>query len=260
VANVLINTYLNARNACYLAYVESQKILYLVSDAGTSLLPAITLGGSGSTSNSQCTVCSNGSSATVSGNTLTLTLNIAFSTKFSGNHVLYAAQQDIVTSNSGWQAVAAWGVPGGASRSPAAVSVVPGSGSGLSQMFTATFTDTNGTSDLGVINILINRALNGANGCYLAYSQPANILYLVDDSGTSLLPAITLGAPGSVQNSQCTVNGPTSSVIRSGNTLTLNLDMSFSAGFAGTRIIYLAAGTVEGANSGWQPLGTWLVQ
>jgi hypothetical protein len=260
VANVLINTYLNGRNACYIAYSEPPKVLYLVSDAGTTLLPAITLGGSGSTSNSQCTIYSNGSSATVSGNTLTLTLNIAFSASFSGNRVLYAAQQDIVTSNSGWQAVADWSVPGGASRSLGPVSLAPTNSSGWSQMFTATFTDTSGTGDLGVINLLINRALNAVNGCYLAYSQPANVLYLVDDSGTLLLPAITLGAPGSVQNSQCTVNGPTSSVARNGDTLTLNLDITFSSGFGGTRIIYLAAGNVEGANSGWQPMGTWLVQ
>jgi Putative binding domain, N-terminal len=260
VANVLINTYLDGRNACYIAYSEPGKILYLVSDAGTSLLPAITLGGSGSTSNSQCTIESNGSSATTSGNTLTLTLNIAFSSNFAGDHVFYTAQQDIVTSNSGWQAVVAWGVPRATSQSPAPVSVTPGSGSGLSQMFTATFTDANGTSDFGVINLLVNQALDGANACYLAYSQPANALFLVNDTGSQLSPALTPGGQGSIQNSQCTLNGPTSSVTRSGDTLTLNLDMSFSSGFGGTRIIYLAAGTVAGANSGWAPLGTWLVQ
>ncbi|HEX4232623.1 MAG TPA: hypothetical protein VHZ07_28440 [Bryobacteraceae bacterium] len=90
----------------------------------------------------QCTSYSNGSSATTSGNTLTLTLNMAFSSNFAGDHVLYAAQQDIVTSNSGWLAAADWGVPVATSQSLGPVSAAPGSGSGLSQVFTAVFTDT----------------------------------------------------------------------------------------------------------------------
>jgi hypothetical protein len=260
VVDVLINTYLDGRNACYIAYSKPDKLLYLVRDAGTTLLPAITLGGSGSTSNSQCTVSSNGSSAVTSGNTLTLTLNIAFASKFSGDHVFYLAQQDIVAGNAGWQAMGNWTVPGGASQSPAPVSVAPASGSGLSQVFTLSYTDTNGGSDLGVVNLLINGAVNGAHACYLAFSQPANVLYLVNDAGTALSAALTLGGQGSLENSQCTVNGPTSSVSRIGNTLTLTLDMAFRSGFSGTRVLYLAAGTQGGANSGWEPLGTWSVQ
>ncbi|HEX4232624.1 MAG TPA: hypothetical protein VHZ07_28445 [Bryobacteraceae bacterium] len=96
----------------------------------------------------------------------------------------------------------------------------------------------------------MNGALNGANACYLAYVQPANALFLVNDADSQLSPALTPGGQGSIQNSQCTVNGPASSVARSGNTLTLNLDIAFTSGFGGTRIIYLAAGNVEGANSG----------
>lgn len=260
VANVLINTYLNGHNACYIAYSEQANLLYLVNDVGTGLLPAITLGGSGSTSNSQCTVYSSGSSAAASGSTLTLTLNITFAPSFSGDHVFYLAEQDIVASNTGWHPVADWTVPGAASKSPAPVAIAPNSGSGLSQMFTVTYTDTNGTSDLGVMNVLINGALNGAHACYLAFSQPQNVLYLVNDAGSGLSPPLTPGGQGFIENSQCTVNGPTSSATRNGNTLTLNLDMIFSSGFGGTRVVYLAAGTVEGANSGWEPLGTWWVQ
>jgi hypothetical protein len=127
-------------------------------------------------------------------------------------------------------------------------------------MFTLTYTDTNGANDLGVTNLLINGALNGVHACYLAFSQPANALYLVNDAGSSLSAALTLGGEGSIANGQCTVNGSTSSVARSGNTLTLTLDLNFSAGFSGTRVMYMAARTVAGANSGWEPLGTWSVQ
>ena len=78
-----------------------------------------------------------------------------------------------------------WTVPGGTSQSPAPVSLQPASGSGLSQVFTLTYTDTNGANDLGVINVLINGALNGVHACYLAFSQPSDALYLVNDAGSA---------------------------------------------------------------------------
>ena len=38
VVNILINNFLDGRNACYLAYSRSAGVLYLVNDAGTALL------------------------------------------------------------------------------------------------------------------------------------------------------------------------------------------------------------------------------
>src|SRR5262245_56290811 len=67
---------------------------------------------------------------------------------------------------------------------PTVVSVSPAV---ASQTYTFTFSDPNGYQDLSVVNVLINRFLDGRNGCYLAYSRPNNVLYLVNDSGTALL-------------------------------------------------------------------------
>jgi hypothetical protein len=62
-------------------------------------------------SNSQCTVNSAGSSATISGNNLILTLNITFTPAFNGNRVIYAAARDSAdANNSGWQAMGTWAV------------------------------------------------------------------------------------------------------------------------------------------------------
>jgi len=81
-------------------------VLYLVNDAGNGLLPGLTLNGSGTLGNSQCTITGSGSSASGSGYTLTLTLNITFPSSFAGNRIVYAAARsngDVL--NSGWQAV-----------------------------------------------------------------------------------------------------------------------------------------------------------
>jgi hypothetical protein len=48
------------------------------------------------------------------------------------------------------------------------------------------------------------------------------------------------------------------SVTTSGTNLTLNLPMTFSAGFAGAKNTYMYAGGSI-ANSGWQTMGTWTV-
>ena len=140
---------------------------------------------------------------------------------------------------------------------PAPGGVSPASGSGFSQTMSFTFSDPNGWQDLDVVNILINGSLDGRNACYLAYSRPQNMLYLVNDAGGGLSPGLTLNGNGVVSNSQCIVMGAGSAVSGSGNTLTVTLNLSFTAGFAGNQIVYMAAGNVAGSNSGWQPLGTW---
>ena len=133
----------------------------------------------------------------------------------------------------------------------------PSSGSGSSQTFVFTFSDPAGWQDLDVANILIDNVLDGRNSCYLAYSRSAGVLYLVNDPGTALSTGLPLNGAGGLGNSQCSIIGVGSSAAGSGNTLTLTLDMSFSASFAGNKVIYLAARDLQGNNSGWQALGTW---
>ena len=258
VVNVLINFWLDGRYSCYLAYSRPLGVLYLVNDAGTALLPELYLGSAASVSNSQCTVYGTGSSATGSGNTLTLTLNIGFKPAYAGTKIIYLAARDLAENNSGWQRLGVWTVPGAASTSPAVAGMTPQRGSGAGPAtFTFQFTDNDGWQDLGVVNILVNDWLDGRNACYLAYSRPLGVLYLVNDAGTALLPELYLGSAGSVSNSQCTVYGTGSSALGSGATLTLTLSMSFTSSFAGNRVVYLAARDVAEHKSGWQALGSW---
>ena len=43
--------------------------------------------------------------------------------------------------------------------------------------------DDVGFGQLGVVNALINSYLDGNAACYIAFSQPLNVLYLVNDGG-----------------------------------------------------------------------------
>ncbi|SPF55689.1 exported hypothetical protein [Candidatus Sulfopaludibacter sp. SbA4] len=152
---------------------------------------------------------------------------------------------------------------GATGSTPAPTLVNPASGSGSTATFTFTWSDTGGWENLSVVNVLINNVLDGRKACYVAFapSGPASgTVYLVDDAGDSGGPFSTLALPGSgtAQNGQCSIAGSLSSAQGSGTGLTLMLNITFAAGFAGNQVIYMAAREPV-ANSGWQALGTWNV-
>jgi len=140
-------------------------------------------------------------------------------------------------------------------------SVIPAAGSGMSESFTFTFSDSAGWQNLGVVDVLINNALDGRQSCYIAYVPSLLSVLLVDDAGDAGGPysSVTLPGAGTARNSQCSINGAGSWVAGSNNTLTLTLAIDFAASFAGNKALYLAAQDKSGANSGWQALGTWQV-
>jgi Glycosyl hydrolase family 53 len=261
VVNVLFNNFLDGRQACYIAYSRPLKLLYLVNDKGDALLPGIALGGAGSVNNSQCAIAGTNSSAVGTGNTLVLRLSITFTSSFAGNKVTYLAVRDVAESNSGWQPAGVWLVSGAPDSTTAVSGAAPNWGAGHTQTLTYTFADTKGWQDLGVVNILINSALNGSQACYLAYSRPLNTLYLVNDRGNGLLPGLSLSGSGTLSNGQCSVNAAGSSAAGSGNTLTLALNVTFSASFSGYKIVYLAARDGNDANNtGWQSSACWTAE
>jgi len=132
----------------------------------------------------------------------------------------------------------------------------------MGQTYSFTFTDTAGYSDLAVLDVLTNSFLDGITACYLAYvpsSATSGYLYLVDDAGDGGYVAGTpmaLPGTGTLSNSQCSINVPGSSASASGNTLTLNVALTFSSSFAGNQVFYVAARNGGTGNSGWQSIGS----
>jgi hypothetical protein len=145
---------------------------------------------------------------------------------------------------------------------PSPASVSPGSGASSTNTFTFTFDDPNGYADLAVVNVLVNNYLDGIGACYVAFapaSATSGYLYLVDDAGDGGYvngSPMLLPSSNTLQNSQCTISGAGSSVLASGNTLTLTLAITFASGFTGNKVFYTAARSST-QNSGWQALGTW---
>jgi hypothetical protein len=150
--------------------------------------------------------------------------------------------------------------PSLSAQPPSVVSVTPNSGSGSGpQTFSFVYSDPNGFAYLSTLKVQFTPNGENPNSCFLEYIQSTNSVYLLNDAGTSFLAPMTLGAAGTLQNSQCSVNVGSSSASGSGNNLTLNLALTFTSSFAGTQTIWMKADDNGGLTSGWQIVGSWSV-
>ncbi len=136
---------------------------------------------------------------------------------------------------------------------------IPSSGSAASQTFALQYSDSLGAADLSTVWVWFSATMSSgaANSCMLYYSRPLNQLYLLNDAGNAWAPGAP-GAGGTLANQQCSVNLSGASVTVTGNSLTLQLPMTFTTAFSGGKNVYMyAAG--GSLNSGWQSRVTWIV-
>ena len=250
--SLLINSSTATAAACAVAYDRASNTFALLTDSGAAPPGTIAPGG-GSQQNSQCTLSGAGSSAALSGNALTLTVALTFSSAFAGSRNLYAQAVNPYGS-TGWQQGGTWTVP---VAGPLPVSVTPSSGSGTSQTFAFVFSDSQGYTALNTASVVINSSTSGTSSCYLYYVRASNAIYLANDAGSAWMTPLTVGQSGTVQNSQCALDAGGSSYSGSGNTLTLNLSLTFLTAYNGTKNIYMLA--YDGQNSGWVQKGTYTV-
>jgi len=105
---ILINTALDGQNACYLTYAVPFSTLFLARDVGPSELDVWQ---NGSMANNQCRIYQSTSSVTVSGNTITLSLDAEFLLPLSyGNRIIYGAASEPSGVTSGWQTMGTTGI------------------------------------------------------------------------------------------------------------------------------------------------------
>jgi large repetitive protein len=142
---------------------------------------------------------------------------------------------------------------------PSAVSVAPSSGSGAQQTFALQYADPLGVTDLTSVWVWFTANFNStssANSCMLYYARATNQLFFLNDAGTAWSSPVAPGAAVTLSNSQCSVNVGAASVTPSGTDLIVNLPVTFTAAYAGTKSTYMYAAGSSG-NSGWQLMGSW---
>ncbi len=248
-------------NSCLSYYDRATNIMRLLNDAATQWITG-TVGSSGTLQNSQCGISLAGSSASVSGTTLTLNLAMTFAPAFSGTKDIYMDAGSVGGGTSGWPLRGSWTVQAnGGTPTVTADSVTPNAGSGSSQTFAFRYSDSQGATTLTTTWAWFNATGSltvPTNSCLSYYDRATNIMRLLNDAGTQWITG-TVGSSGTLQNSQCGISLASSSVSVSGTTLTLNLAMTFAPAFSGTKNIYIDAGNVGGLTSGWPLRGSWTV-
>ena len=242
----------SASNSCWVSYNPGANLLTLLNDAGSGSTQ-LTLG-SGTVSNSQCSVNGTASSVSRSGATLTLNLALTASSTYTGKQSIFMYAADISAGNTGWVNEGVW-TPA-PNQPPRVVSVTPNPASGLSTTLALTYSDPNGASDLDLVKVVLGSAVTASNTCYVVYHPASNLLYLLNNAGVAT-SSITPGS-GTLLNSQCTIVGSGTSVQRSGDTLTLNLAITASSTYTAKQNVYMYAEDNSSAVANWVKEGTWI--
>jgi Bacterial Ig-like domain (group 3)/FG-GAP-like repeat/FG-GAP repeat len=249
------SAFTSAANSCFIEYNRSANSIYLLNDAGAAWTSAV-VGAAVTLSNSQCSINADTSVANLNGNDLALVLPVTFAAGYGGAKNAYSYVSGS-SANSGWQTLGTWNVTSTVTG-VSAISALPAWGNTLQQTFALHYSDAAGATDLSTMFVWFNSAFSSAvSSCFVEYDRPSNTIFLLNDSGAAWTSA-PVGAAVTLSNSQCSINAGTASVTSSGPNLTLNLPVTFAAGYFGSKNIYsYAAGSAS--NSGWQTLGTWTV-
>lgn len=162
-----------------------------------------------------------------------------------------------VASFDGIQGAYTLRLTAGAPTPPVVTSIAPYVGSGQQQTFTLVYSDPGGWQDLANVYVLFNVPNTTPNSCYVEFNRAGGSLRLLQNDGVTWIgPSVVLSG-GPLTNSQCTINAALSSFSGSGNNLTVNLSVTFAAGFTGEKNVYMQAIDNGGLTSDRLLLGSW---
>ncbi|MEI8350502.1 MAG: fibronectin type III domain-containing protein, partial [Candidatus Omnitrophota bacterium] len=248
-AMIYINTTLQGGpwNCCYSIYYKDTNKLVLYDDSGTTQI-AGTPGSSAVLENSYVRIDCSQSQVTYSGNTLTVKWCVYFRNPFAGDKKVWIQAKDTLNAYSGWVEKANIRINAG----PTVDSVTPNSGNfdvDAQTTFTTVVSDRNGANDIGLVDLFFGTTNDWMQSKYHAYySSSQNKLYMKQDN----TPDIGGFAPGSsniIQTSYGKLYCAATTVVKSGNSVTINWRASFSEAMGGPKNIYIRA---QDTNDVWK--------
>ncbi|MFH1594386.1 MAG: hypothetical protein ABID09_06790, partial [Candidatus Omnitrophota bacterium] len=143
---------------------------------------------------------------------------------------------------------------------PQAGTVTPSSGSSLegeTVTFATTCTDSDGYQDIKTTLLLVNTKAQAKTGVCVYYNRQKNKLYLLQ-LGSGYIGGYAPGSANTITNGYATLDCSRTTVSGSGNTLTINWNITFKDAFMGRNYYtYLYATDNTNAGTGWQAKGTW---
>src|SRR4029079_1257873 len=132
-----------------------------------------------------------------------------------------------------------WTMPAPAPvQAPPTGQVGPATGTGSSVTFALSISDNGGYTAVSQAALLVGNTINSAvNSCYIDYAPGTGLLSLLNDAATGWVQ-VQPGAATILQNSQCSDTPVTDNVVGSGNTLTVNVPVTFYSTYTGAQTLY----------------------
>ena len=242
---------------CTLYYTFPSSTLLMLNDTSTVWMGPVATGSGNSLQNSRCAITVAGVSAVGSGTILTVTLPLNFRTAFAGARTISVQLTGTNALATGLQQLGTWTVQQ-TNTAPAAVSVSPASGSGLSPTFTFQFSHPGGYAMVAAAAIRV--AGTDGQDCTLYYTFPSSTLLLFNDTDTAWIGPVTPGSGSSLQNSRCSINVSGVTAKGSGTILTVTLPIVFRPVFTGARTLSVQLTATNGLSTALQQMGTWTVK
>jgi len=247
-------------NTCHGFYDRAANAFFLYNDAITVLQGPLTPGSVGTLSNTACTL--NGATSTPvsgSGTDLTVTMGLSLpGTYGAGQQKVYLWVTDNAGGGTGWVQASTWNSSTGA-QTPTLAGASPTNSTTATQTFTSTGRDLNGFSDVNRLYFLVNTNPSiPAGSCHGFYDRASNAIHLYNDAVTVFSAPLIPGVAGTIQNSQCAINGAASSVTGSGTDVVLNLNITRQGSYAtGLRNLYIWVVDNASAGTGWVQASSW---
>lgn len=260
--------YYTAAGSCLVEYNRYSNGVRLIDDAGTSWLGGESGVPIASTArpltNSHCSVDVANVAANIDGPTMSISVPITF---FASLGLVMGTFLQAIDANGAWTGMTQfgnWVLPGAAQNrvGPTLTGVNSTATTGDHSVYTITTSVTTGASTLSMIHFLASAALVGSPACHVVYFPASNLLNLVDDvGGTMVLPiGITVGQPGTLANSRCSVDVSQAWRAHGAHTITLILPVRYMPAFAGPKGVYVNVFDGTGLLSHWVQGSTMLVQ
>lgn len=231
-----MNTNASAVGGLRCFYDGLKNLLYLSDEAGTGLIGGFAPGASQTISNSRGSLFCGSTTVNRAGNNITIGWRVSATGVWTGVRAtcfLYTRDRSGLFDN--FRSFGTWTISG--NQAPSNGSITPAALTGdlgVSQEVTAVYSDPNGANNFAQCMLRVGNSISDCVQVY--YEAVGNRLYLLNDAGTGYLGGFAPGSANTITNSRGWLNCSGTSVTRSGNILTLKMNLVISNGtWAGTR-------------------------
>jgi hypothetical protein len=107
--NMVINSTLTGASACYFIWEPGANTIDMVDDTGSNVT-RMPVGGSGTLSNSQCSIPASTVSASIASNTITVAATVTFTGSFAGAKNIWSTWYSGGAQQGGWPNIGSWNV------------------------------------------------------------------------------------------------------------------------------------------------------